>query len=370
MKLMRLLFAVVLLFTFNSVFAGDYLASVKDKDGNDLTVAPGQTVDAYLFIDYSKWEVDPEEDEFCELEIEGYSGLIQSMELKFQLPDGFELVSNPVYVEGTCNYPTTAKIDGSAGSYLITNENTDGVLLINKGALFKFQIKAPSTITASDDPYVGSINHFFITAGVWETLYTVKEGRDEPISFNIYVKDAEATSVDITLANEWNTYCYDKSLDFSGLTDVTAYEVTEVTATSAKLNKLEKVYAGQGFIIKGTKGAKITVPFADSCDPTGDNLLVGVTAPYALPAGNFILVDDKFVKSNGEGQLGANKAYLPASEVPSSAKSITFDFGETTGINEVQKAETEGAIYNLSGMRVSKTQKGVYIMNGRKVIVK
>ena len=45
--------------------------------------------------------------------------------------------------------------------------------------------------------------------------------------------------------------------------------------------------------------------------------------------------------------------------------------GNTTGSPGIHKViERDGAIYNLSGMRVSKTQKGVYIMNGRKVIVK
>jgi hypothetical protein len=43
----------------------------------------------------------------------------------------------------------------------------------------------------------------------------------------------------------------------------------------------------------------------------------------------------------------------------------------STGIQEVKKFEaTDGAIYNLAGQRVSNAQKGIYIVNGKKVIIK
>jgi hypothetical protein len=285
------------------------------------------------------------------------------------LPEGFSVVegSETVNADRTVDHDFDATYNESQKVYNCVLFSSKGNYLKGtSGPLVSLDLKCDESVLVGE--YTATITRSSITYYDEEEEENGKVVKTN-ISITIIV-GAAATSVDITLANEWNTYCYDKSLDFSGLTDVTAYEVTEVTPTSAKLSKLEKVYAGQGFIIKGTAGAKITVPFAESCDPTGDNKLVGVTEATSLAAGNYILCDGKFVKSNGEGELGANKAYLPASEVPSSAKSITFDFGETTGINEVQKAETDGAIYNLSGMRVSKTQKGVYIMNGRKVIVK
>ncbi|MBR5393268.1 MAG: hypothetical protein IK148_10505, partial [Prevotella sp.] len=89
-----------------------------------------------------------------------------------------------------------------------------------------------------------------------------------------------------------------------------------------------------------------------------------------IAVNDYILYDGKFVLCS-DGELAEGKAYLPASAFTAGAKIINIVFGgESTGINEVQKSEADGAIYNLSGMRVSKTQKGVYIMNGRKVIVK
>lgn len=366
MKLMRLMFAVVLLFTFSSVFADSSLASVKDKDGNDLTLAPGETVDAYLFIDYSSAELTPNDDSFTDYNIEGYSGLIQSMELKFQLPDGFELVSDPVYVEGTCNYPSTAKIDGSDGVYLITNSNEEGVLLINKGALFKFQIKAPSTITVSDDPYVGQIVDFFITSGNWESLYAVEESNgDEPISFNIYVKEATAETEKVTLAKEYNTYIPTKDLDFSGVEGIKAYYVTAVTSTEATLTETATVAAGEGIIISGTPDEYEVPVAAEAVEKSTANLL----KTSGIAENDYILYDGQFVLCS-DGTLADGKAYLPASAITYGAKVITLVFGESTGINEIQKAKADGAIYSISGVRVAQPQKGVYIMNGRKVIVK
>ena len=44
--------------------------------------------------------------------------------------------------------------------------------------------------------------------------------------------------------------------------------------------------------------------------------------------------------------------------------------GEGTGINSINAADSKAPVYNVAGQRVSKTQKGVYIQNGKKVAVK
>ncbi len=67
----------------------------------------------------------------------------------------------------------------------------------------------------------------------------------------------------------------------------------------------------------------------------------------------------------------ANKAYLKVAKdvFPSSAKISGFAFGgdgEATGINSVNSAEADGAVYNLAGQRVLPTTKGIVIKNGRK----
>ena len=74
----------------------------------------------------------------------------------------------------------------------------------------------------------------------------------------------------------------------------------------------------------------------------------------------------------------ANKAYLPASAVPTTANAVSFysfrfegeDEENTTGIEVVENVN-ENVIYDLAGRRVSEiTAPGIYIVNGKKVLVK
>ena len=73
------------------------------------------------------------------------------------------------------------------------------------------------------------------------------------------------------------------------------------------------------------------------------------------------LTNDKF-------QNNAGKAYLPASAVTAGARFLSFDFGTETAIESVESVENNAVVYDLSGRRVQKAQKGLYIVNGAKVI--
>ena len=71
----------------------------------------------------------------------------------------------------------------------------------------------------------------------------------------------------------------------------------------------------------------------------------------------------------------AYKAYLPVSAVPASASlsaSLRFDFDGTTAIEEVETENAETAvIFDLCGRRVNEiTKAGIYIINGKKMLVK
>lgn len=71
---------------------------------------------------------------------------------------------------------------------------------------------------------------------------------------------------------------------------------------------------------------------------------------------------------------GAHKAYLKlAKSTPAGSQAVNgFPFnGTTTGIEQIEAgADAKNAIYDLSGRRVNKAAKGIYILNGKKVLVK
>ena len=89
----------------------------------------------------------------------------------------------------------------------------------------------------------------------------------------------------------------------------------------------------------------------------------------------FSATQGKFVHVGADASIKAFRAYI---SVPSTAlstaasRSIDIDFGGTTGINEIQNAQSSSAAatYNVAGKRVGKNYKGVVISNGKKMIQK
>lgn len=83
-----------------------------------------------------------------------------------------------------------------------------------------------------------------------------------------------------------------------------------------------------------------------------------------------ILVDDKFVRTKS-GTLAAGKCYLDVSSYSSLAREFFIDDeGEITEIEEVEAKKEEDEYYDLSGRRVLNPTRGIYIINGQKVIIK
>ncbi len=177
-----------------------------------------------------------------------------------------------------------------------------------------------------------------------------------------------------TFKSAGSTICAESSLDFSSVSGAKLYAVSEISSTAAKLALIEDgiADAGKGYLVMGLSGDQ-KIPFAaGSSSYTGENLLKGVTAPTAIAsdAKIYVFSEGEFHPCSG-GTLAAGKAYLDCSGVAGLAKTITIAFDETTGISNISSDEdaSNAPIYNLSGMRVQKAQKGVYIRNGKKYVV-
>lgn len=83
----------------------------------------------------------------------------------------------------------------------------------------------------------------------------------------------------------------------------------------------------------------------------------------------------KFVHVGADASIKAFRAYIavPSQALSTAAsRSIDIDFGGTTGINEIQNAQSSSAAatYDVAGKRVGKNYKGVVICNGKKMIQK
>ena len=190
------------------------------------------------------------------------------------------------------------------------------------------------------------------------------------------------TSVSVPVTNGFATYAnHTYNLDFSNVEGLVAYtatvnaDKTEVTFTPAT-----QVPAGTGLLLKG---ATANVPVIASAAAISSNLMY---APTTAVSGlsyddgtyyNYILTQPSgksvgFYRANNN-KVAVGKAYL---RIPQASGARQFTFigldgdSEATGISSVESnSKAADCIYNLSGQRVAQPKNGLYIVNGKKVIV-
>lgn len=183
---------------------------------------------------------------------------------------------------------------------------------------------------------------------------------------------ANLTSISKTIsAAGYATLCSEYPLDFTG-SGLKAYIAT-VSSQMVTFTEVTSVPANTGVLLKGTEGDK-TIAVAASSTDVSANQLVGVLTDTPVAAGIFVLMNGEngvgFYKTTNTFTVGANTAYLPASVAEGRAFIGFADEPEATGINEVKTMKASNDIYNLKGQRVEKAKKGLYIIGGKKVVMK
>lgn len=181
-------------------------------------------------------------------------------------------------------------------------------------------------------------------------------------------------SVTITTA-KYATFVSSYATDFSE-TDIAVYIATD-NGETVRLNEVDggQVPANTPVVLykAGADGSAIDVPVIASADPVGSNDLEVSDGTTAKGDGIYVLSN----KSKGVGfypwvsasSLSAGKVFLRVAG-GSAREFIGFD-GETTGIQQVESSQmTVDSYYNLAGQRVAQPTKGLYIVNGKKVVIK
>ena len=171
------------------------------------------------------------------------------------------------------------------------------------------------------------------------------------------------------------TFASNHTCDFSSVEGLAAYAISEISGNSAILTQVTGVPNGNGVILIGAPNGKYNVPFGDAASLGSTNLLVAVTDANGHTVENdgdvYILHTDGALHPAYKGTIPFGKAYLPKAEV-GNAPFLSLVFGnETTGISNIKAAErANGGFFNLAGQRVAQPTKGLYIVNGRKVVIK
>lgn len=163
-------------------------------------------------------------------------------------------------------------------------------------------------------------------------------------------------------------------------TGVKAYNLTGVAGESITYSSAETIAANSPVMIEANEnvsGYEFTasnVEIAATADGVVTNgLLKGgyATMTAAADANNYVLQkngDDVnfYLVTETAATVKPFRAYLTA---PTNARALSFDFN-TTGVNHVKVNSENAEVYNLNGQRVAAPQKGLYIVGGKKVIVK
>lgn len=357
-----------------------------------------------------------------------YSKLITVIQAKYVAPD---VPVNPAVAGVGCFVKVTSTADITAGNYLIVYEGdkthdavafngalTDldvtnsgiSVAIVNGKILATdatvaatFTLQPSGSLKSASGLYIGKAayaNGLDTDDSALTNTFEIKEGSavitaeggctlrynyaSDQLRFRyyksgqqavqLYKYDATATSnatVSITAAG-YATYCSPAALDLTNVENLKAYRAT-VTNNSVSFNEVTKVPAGEGVLLKGNEGT-YTIPVIASAEAI-DNDFIGVTKETKITeTGIFVLMDGDagvgFYKTTSAFTVGANTAYLPALAGGNGARTF-IGLDEATAIEGIaaEKA-SNGEVYNLQGQRVTKAQKGLYIVNGKKMVIK
>ncbi len=205
---------------------------------------------------------------------------------------------------------------------------------------------------------------------------------------DILVVEAAATVPATVTSYKWATFSSEYDLDFTNVTALEAHIVTGANGSTIVTEKVGgTVAAGTGLLLYSETPVKnVEIPVAEEAGVNYSNMnkLIAVTEDNTTinkaerGFTNYVLTvrGEKAVFAYIDGvpaTLNKGKAYLNLNIVEgvTPAPFLGFDGEGTTGINSVERGalSVEGC-YTLDGRRVAQPTKGLYIVNGKKVMVK
>ena len=261
--------------------------------------------------------------------------------------------------DGNVRYMTTGTPYGGNDYQVRTSTDADDAMLVTVVPTAVEGVWNLRNVAANQ--YIGSQD-----AGV----YTVDRNK------NFMIVETQKPSITInTTAAGWGTVILPFSVT-SLPVGVKAYTCAEVDGTTLRLvEATAPLEANKPYIIEGAWNEMLTGDAQGTKLTYKEGLLTGTYARTYAPSGSYILQkndskvgfylcdeEDKYV-------VAKNRCYLTVSN---ETKVMAFFFGEQEdAINNIRhNVESINNIYDLTGRQVNKATKGIYIVNGKKVLIK
>ncbi len=238
------------------------------------------------------------------------------------------------------------------------------------------------TVTIDDDPDLTLVtllvNGVDVTAQVVGGQYVIQN-----VTGDVTIEATfKSTKEFITMTGEYATFSCPQDLDFTS-SDLRAYIASGFNKATNQvlLTRVKDVPAGTGVFLVGEPNTTYKIPYSETTSYYV-NLFQANLQKTDIPAtaGNFsnyiFDVQDSepgFYPIDGKATLLAQTAYLqlPTSFVAAGVKvSVIFEEDIIDGIEEFRISDEDADIYDLAGRRLGKMQRGINIVNGKKVLVK
>ena len=267
---------------------------------------------------------------------------------------------------GTKHYLCTGTVYGGNNSQIRVTDNEENALAV--------EVIATTTngIYNLKNTVVGALIGSNGDAGVY-TAQTYK---------NFNINPAAKCEVPVAVSSgKWSTRIFPFAVAEvpAGLE---VYTATGISGASIVMSDaLSSIPANTPVLIKATTDVDVTLQgygtaTADSYKDAAE-LLTGFYTAKTIDAGNYVLQTQDGVQAfyRLAENATANQVYRAYLTVSTAAdvKAFYFDFNDATAISETLAPTGragEGPIFNLAGQKMSKLQKGVNIVNGKKVLVK
>ena len=157
---------------------------------------------------------------------------------------------------------------------------------------------------------------------------------------------------------------YDANEPFLVPDNMTAYIVTGVSGNAVTTKKVSYIQAGVPVLLEKTPGTTNVVDPAESY--VGNKLKYAAAATPATEK-HYVLYNNEFVRASGTIN---GKVYLDLTGYSGGARTLVIGDG-TTAVEGIVSEDDDAKWYDMQGRRINKpTKSGLYIKDGKKVVVK
>ncbi len=239
---------------------------------------------------------------------------------------------NSMRLKNTSDYIAFKVDDACVITFYVENPDKSRVFKVGSAA----NDDTYGTITDADEEHT-------ITIPAAGTVYVTGSGGDRYLGG--FIVSAVSPATENIAFSGVTTYVTQNALDFSEVTELSAYAVTQIKTTSVATEKVGQVPAGTPLLIKADGAVDVDVPVIESAEAITNLLLASdgnVTGDgetiFAYSKNSL-----KFKKVASTVTIPAGKAYLVIT-TPSAGDALDVDFeGEATGVNGVAEAKAEVA---------------------------